>query len=101
MRLPPPYAKPWPPNGPIKSTTPAGCCERNPARGVVLGALPDVPQISVFVGARHGFKFASLVGKILGELAIYGRTHYPIEAFRADRPALTDPTYEPTFATWP
>jgi len=69
-----------------------------PDREFVLGALPDVPQVSVFVGAGHGFKFASLVGKILSELSIYGKTQYPIEAFRADRPALTDPAYEPVFA---
>ncbi len=69
-----------------------------PDREFVLGALPDIPQISVFNGAGHGFKFASLVGKILGELAVYGRTEYQIEAFRVDRPALTDPTYEPAFA---
>jgi len=69
-----------------------------PDRELVLGALPDVPQISVFVGAGHGFKFASLVGKILSELAVYGETQYPIGGFRADRPALTDPSYEPVFA---
>jgi sarcosine oxidase len=69
-----------------------------PDREFVLGALPNVPQISVFVGAGHGFKFASLAGKILSELALYGKTQYPIEAFRVDRPALTDPTYEPAFA---
>jgi sarcosine oxidase len=69
-----------------------------PDREFVLGVLPEHPQISVFNGAGHGFKFASLVGKILGELAVYGRTEYQIEAFRVDRPALTDPTYEPAFA---
>jgi sarcosine oxidase len=69
-----------------------------PDREFVLGVLPDLPQISVFNGAGHGFKFASLAGKILGELALYGETEYPIEAFRVDRPALTDPTYEPVFA---
>jgi sarcosine oxidase len=69
-----------------------------PDREFVLGALPEHPQISVFVGAGHSFKFASLVGKILSELAVYGETQYPIGAFRADRPALTDPSYEPVFA---
>jgi sarcosine oxidase len=69
-----------------------------PDREFALGALPEQPQISVFIGAGHGFKFASLVGKILGELALDGRTSYPIEAFRVDRRALTDPTYEPAFA---
>jgi sarcosine oxidase len=69
-----------------------------PDREFVLGALPNAPQISVFVGAGHGFKFASLAGKILSELGIYGKTQYQIEAFRVDRPALTDPAYEPIFA---
>jgi sarcosine oxidase len=69
-----------------------------PDRELVLGPLPGLPQISVFVGAGHGFKFASLVGRILAELALYGKTQYPIEAFRVDRPALTDPTFEPAFA---
>jgi sarcosine oxidase len=69
-----------------------------PDREFVLGTLPERPWISVFVGAGHGFKFASLAGKILSELALYGEAEYPIEAFRVDRPALTDPTYEPAFA---
>jgi sarcosine oxidase len=69
-----------------------------PDREFVLGTLPNVPQVAVFNGAGHGFKFASLVGKILSELAIHSKTQYPIEPFRLDRPALTDPTYEPVFA---
>ena len=69
-----------------------------PDRELVLGTLPEYPQISVFNGAGHRFKFASLAGKILGELALHGKTGYPIEPFRLDRPALTDPTYEPVFA---
>ena len=69
-----------------------------PDREFMLGALPEQLQILVFNGAGHGFKFASLVGKILGELAVHGKTECPIEAFRLDRPALTDPSYEPVFA---
>jgi sarcosine oxidase len=69
-----------------------------PDREFVLGALPQHPEILIFVGASHCFKFASLVGKILSEHALHGKTEYPIEAFRLHRPALTDPTYEPAFA---
>jgi hypothetical protein len=29
---------------------------------------------------------------------VHDKTQYPIGAFRADRPALTDPSYEPVFA---
>lgn len=68
-----------------------------PDRNFVLGALPEHPRISVFVGAGHGYKFASLAGKVLSESAIGGETEYPIGAFRPDRPALTDPNYEPAF----
>jgi sarcosine oxidase len=69
-----------------------------PDREFVLGKLPEHPQVSVFCGAGHAFKFAGLVGKILSELALEGETRYPIEAFRPDRPALTDPGYARTFA---
>ncbi len=69
-----------------------------PDREFVLGTLPEHPQVSIFCGAGHAFKFAGLVGKILSELALEGKTCYPIGTFRLDRPALTDPNYEPTFA---
>ena len=69
-----------------------------PDREFVLGAPPEQLQILIFNGAGHSFKFASLVGKILGELTVHGKTECPIEAFRLDRPALTDPSYEPIFA---
>jgi sarcosine oxidase len=69
-----------------------------PDREFVLGTVPDHPEVSFFCGAGHAFKFAGLVGKILSELALRGETRYPIEAFRPDRPALTDPGYTRTFA---
>jgi sarcosine oxidase len=69
-----------------------------PDREFVLGTLPDMPQVAVFCGAAHAFKFAGLAGRILSELALEGRTRYPIEAFSPDRPALTDPDYEQTLA---
>jgi sarcosine oxidase len=59
--------------------------------------VPGHPEITVGIGAGHAAKFASLLGKILADLATGGGTSYPIEAFRADRPALTDPGYEPEF----
>lgn len=70
----------------------------SPDRGFVLDVLPEHSQILVAVGAHHAFKFACLMGKILGELALEDKTSYPIEAFRLDRPALTDPDYEHGFA---
>lgn len=33
----------------------------------------------------HGFKFASVIGEVLGELAVAGRTQHPIDFFAASR----------------
>nr|KAG5692519.1 hypothetical protein BaRGS_018724 [Batillaria attramentaria] len=41
-------------------------------------------------------RFASLLGKILSELAVDGRTRYDILQFNMDRPAITDPNFKPT-----
>jgi sarcosine oxidase len=62
-----------------------------PDRDFVLDALPQHPNIFVFVGAGHGYKFAGLVGRILSELALDGATQYDIGAFSLNRPALTQP----------
>jgi sarcosine oxidase len=69
-----------------------------PDREFVLGNVPGIRGVIFFCGAGHAFKFASLVGRILSEMAVEGRTRYQIEAFRPDREALTDPDYEPTLA---
>jgi len=61
-----------------------------PDRDFVVGPLADFPQVLVAVGAGHAFKFAGLIGKILSQRAVGGRTDYDIDAFRTDRPALTD-----------
>ena len=66
-------------------------------RNFILDVLPEHPQVSVFVGAGHAYKFASLFGKILSELAIDGRTAYDISAFGVTRPAVADPDYPISF----
>lgn len=66
-------------------------------RDFILDRLPGHPRITIGMGAAHVAKFASLVGEILADLALEGRTRHPIEAFRANRPALTDPDYPPAF----
>jgi monomeric sarcosine oxidase len=68
-----------------------------PDREFVLDHVPGHPRIVAAVGAGHAAKFASLLGGILADLAADGSTEHPIEAFRADRPALTDPAYVPSF----
>lgn len=46
-------------------------------------------------GAGHCYKFASLLGRILSEMAIDGETRYDISKFNIDRPALTEPGWKP------
>ncbi len=66
-------------------------------RNFVIDTLPQYPQILVCSGAGHAYKFASLLGKILSELAIDGQTAYPIAPFTLNRPAITDPNFPPAF----
>jgi sarcosine oxidase len=48
----------------------------------------------VAIGAGHAFKFASIIGKILGELAMKGTSDADLSLFKLDRPILkeTNPT---------
>jgi sarcosine oxidase len=59
-----------------------------PDRDFVLDTLPEHPNVAVGIGGGHGYKFASLIGRILSELAIDGRTERDIEPFRIDRAIL-------------
>ncbi len=59
-----------------------------PDRDFVIDALPGHANCFIAVDAAHGFKFASLIGKILSELAVDGRSESDLQAFRFDRPIL-------------
>jgi sarcosine oxidase len=51
----------------------------SPDAHFVLGTHPDHPQVAIAAGfSGHGFKFASVVGEILADLAITGATQQPI-----------------------
>ena len=59
-----------------------------PDRDFVLDRLPDAPNVLVALGAAHGFKFASVLGRILAELVVDGSTPSAGEIERLpDRPA--------------
>ena len=75
------------------------CClyDMPPDRDFVVDVVPGHPRVAVAVGAGHAAKFASLFGRILAELTVDGETAFRIDAFRADRPALTDPAFEPAY----
>ena len=67
-----------------------------PDRDLVVDRVPEAPGVIVGLGAGHGFKFASVLGRILVELALEGSSPSDGElgAFRIDRPILLqdDPT---------
>lgn len=59
-----------------------------PDRDFIVDTLAEFPNVSVAVGGGHGFKFASVIGRILSELALDGATVSDIDAFKIDRPIL-------------
>lgn len=61
-----------------------------PDRDFVIDALPQNPNCFVAIGAGHAFKFASVIGKVLSELAMKGTTESNIDLFRLDRPILKE-----------
>jgi sarcosine oxidase len=70
-----------------------------PDRDFVLDALPGHPGVLIGLGSAHGYKFASVIGRILAELALDGSSPSAaeIEAFTIGRPALTGAAEPATF----
>jgi sarcosine oxidase len=64
-----------------------------PDRDFVVDQLPDAPGVAVILGAAHGFKYASVLGRIAAELVLDGTTPSAgeIDGFRVDREALRIP----------
>jgi sarcosine oxidase len=57
-----------------------------PDRHFVIDLHPDHANVALAAGfSGHGFKFASVVGEILADLADNGRTELPIGMFRVKR----------------
>jgi sarcosine oxidase len=57
-----------------------------PDEHFVIGKHPQFSSCSIACGfSGHGFKFASVVGEILADLAIGGSTAHPIGLFSAER----------------
>jgi sarcosine oxidase len=52
----------------------------------IIDKVPGMPQVTVAAGfSGHGFKFASVVGEIVGDLAINGETTHNIDLLKIDR----------------
>jgi sarcosine oxidase len=57
-----------------------------PDRHFVIGAHPSYPKVVVASPCSgHGYKFASVIGEILADLAISGDTRHPIDLFAPSR----------------
>ncbi len=55
----------------------------------ILDLHPEIPEVAIAAGfSGHGFKFCSVVGEIMTDLALQGRTRHDIELFRLSRRAL-------------
>ena len=63
-----------------------------PDRDLVVDKLPEASGVAVALGAAHGFKFASVLGRILAELLVDDATPSAPELgrFRIDRPILLE-----------
>ena len=58
----------------------------SPDEHFIIDRLPDSPQVVVAAGfSGHGFKFSSVVGEILADLAVDGATSHDIDMFRLGR----------------
>jgi sarcosine oxidase len=75
---------------PDADTPPAGtmtCLYTNtPDHHFVLGPHPDEPRLIVASACSgHGFKFATVIGEILADLATTGASRYDLSLFRPGR----------------
>ena len=63
-----------------------------PDRDFVVDRVPEAPGIIVALGAAHGFKFASVLGRIMAELLVDGASPSAgdLDRFRIDRPILLE-----------
>jgi len=59
-----------------------------PDEDFVLDLIPGFERASLAIGTGHGFKFASVFGRTLIELAYDGASPWRLAAFAADRVAL-------------
>jgi sarcosine oxidase len=57
-----------------------------PDEDFVLDTYPGASGVAIASACSgHGFKFSPVIGEILADLALRGRTAYPVEPFRASR----------------
>ncbi len=59
-----------------------------PDRDFVVDTLAEHPDVCIAIGAGHAFKFASVLGRTLAEMALDGTSAFRLPEFRLDRPIL-------------
>lgn len=62
-----------------------------PDRDFIIDRIPEHPEVSVAVGGGHGFKFASVIGRVLSDLTLNANgacADLDLGAFKIDRPIL-------------
>ena len=72
----------------LGKTTHAEVClyTETPDEDFIIDNHPHCPDLLIAAGfSGHGFKFCSLVGRIMNELALNGETDFDIHPFRIDR----------------
>jgi sarcosine oxidase len=60
-----------------------------PDRDFVIDMVPGARNVHVAIGAGHAFKFASVIGRVLSELALDGATPSDMSDFSLSRPILS------------
>lgn len=64
----------------------------SPDEHFIIDRHPDAPEVLLAAGfSGHGFKFCSVVGEVLADLALKDGTDWNIGLFRLNRPALSGP----------
>lgn len=57
-----------------------------PDRHFILDLHPEHANVAIAAGfSGHGFKFAPVVGEIMADLALNGKTHWPVDMFKITR----------------
>jgi sarcosine oxidase len=81
------FARRYFPDGAGATLMLKGCLFTNsPDRHFILDLHPEYPEVSIAAGfSGHGYKFCSVVGEIMADLAEGGRTDHDIGFFRMDR----------------
>jgi sarcosine oxidase len=58
----------------------------SPDEHFIIDLMPDAPQAAVAAGfSGHGYKFCSVVGEVMADLAMHGQTRHDIGLFRLAR----------------